>query len=446
MRIAARGFVFILVVAVLGGPAATAARAATALGGYRGLAAANGLHAYYEPKGILPIAPPVDFGSPDALATIASGPNTFARAGVADPGDLLANPDALFTLFSSSYPSGTLPPYPYRASASSSLGKPSDESNPAPGLNARAEATGAGSHARASMPGSVTPAIASIESSVSEAWTETDGATVTVRSLSRTEGFDLLGMLKIDSIVTELKATSMGSGTKLSGRTRVSGATFAGQPVTIDGSGIHMDDSDNDVSRTGDLNAALANAGMHVSVVEPTQSVGGTGGQRAANGVRIDFEFSPRTFPEVSALLDLVPPIENPAPGAPSVEDLIAVARARHLVAVSVGGAQVSLEARSAAVFPDLAIPSFDELLPSLEPSGSTSFLPEVAPARVGAGTLTAPRAAPVSTTNALPVGGSIAGLVLLALLVQPLLGARLSSAAAAVLAPDPSTCEEDPT
>jgi hypothetical protein len=214
-----------------------------------------------------------------------------------------------------------------------------------------------------------------------------------------------------------------------------------GQPVTIDASGVHMDDQDSAVSLTGDLNQALAAAGIHVSVVEPTQSVGGATGQRAANGLRIDFEFSPRTFPQLSALFDLVPPLENPAPGAPSVEDLIAVARARHLTAIAVGGAQVSLEARGAAVFPDLPLPGFDDLLPSLDSSGTTPLLPDLAPPQLGAGTLTRPTTR-AATTDAIPVGGSIAGLVLLALLVQPLLGARLSSAASALLAPDTSTCE----
>jgi hypothetical protein len=441
MRTFARSCVLLLAGVALLWPAP--ARAAdTTLGGFRGTAAANGLHAYYEPKGILPIAPPVDLGSPDVLTSIATGPNTFARASVADPGDLLANPDALFTLFSSDYPSGTIPPYPYRITASSSLGQPTAESNPAPGLTARVEATSTGSHARAAMPGAVTPAIATIESSVSEAWTETDGATVTIRSLTRTEGFDLLGMLKIDSIVTDLKATSAGVGTKLSGRTRVSGASFLGQPVTIDGSGIHMDDNDADVSRTTDINKVLAGAGIHVSVVEPSQAAGGTAGYRAANGLRIDFEMSPQTFPVIAMLTDLVPPIENPAPGAPSVEDVIQLAKARHLFAISVAGASVSLEARAAAVFPTIALPGIDDLVPSLAPTGE-SALPELSP-QVGAGALTAPRPSRASTTEAIPVGGSIAGLVLLALLVPPLLGARLSSAAAAVLAPDPSTCSEE--
>ncbi len=440
---AARAAVFVIALVALS-TGSTAQAQGKVLGGFRGSASASGVHVFYEPRGLLPLAAPVDFGAPDALATIATGPSTFARAGVADPGDLLANPDAVLTLLSADYPSGTVPPWPYRISASSSVGAPTAESNPAPGLNARVEATGAGSRARASMPGAIAPALATVESSVSEATTQTDGAIVTVRSLTRTEGFDFLGMLKIDSIITDLKATSEGAATKLSGGTKISGASLLGQPVTIDTAGIHADDSGTDVSRTGQLNQLLAGAGIRVSLAEPTQSVGGAAGQRAANGLRIDFELSPQTFPIIALLTDMLPPLENPAPGTPSIEDVIAAARARHLVALSVGGAQVSLEARAAAVFSDSLLPGVDDLLPSLAPSGSTSTLPDLAAAQVGAGTLTAPAPARTSTTDAIPVGGSIAGLVLLALLVQPLLGSRLSSVAAAVLAPDPSTCTEE--
>jgi hypothetical protein len=214
--------------------------------------------------------------------------------------------------------------------------------------------------------------------------------------------------------------------------------------VTIDASGVHFDESDTAVSRTVELNDLLSQAGIHVTLVEPTEAVGGTGGQLSASGLRVDFELSPRTFPIIATLTDLLPPLEAPVPGAPGIEDVIQVARSRHLVALAVGTAQVSLEARGAAVFPLPSLPGLEDVLPSLAPIGDTPLLPDLAPPQVGSGSLTAPNSQPASTSDAIPVGGSIAGLVLLALLVQPLLGARLSSAAATVLAPDPSMCEEE--
>src|SRR6476469_251880 len=149
------------------------------LGGYSGSAAASGLHAFYNPEGALPTAPPIDLGAPDALATMGTGPTTFARAGVVDPGDLLANPDALLALGISGYKPGTLPAYPYRAVAASGSGPPTVESNPAPGLEATASADQRGSNAIAKMPGSATPALATIGSMVSTATTTIEDAVVT---------------------------------------------------------------------------------------------------------------------------------------------------------------------------------------------------------------------------------------------------------------------------
>jgi hypothetical protein len=92
--------------------APSGAQTAGTLGGYQGTAASSGVHAFYNLGNILPTPPPVDLAVPDTLATIASGPSTFARASVADPGDLLANPDVVLSLASAAYPAGTLPPNP----------------------------------------------------------------------------------------------------------------------------------------------------------------------------------------------------------------------------------------------------------------------------------------------------------------------------------------------
>ena len=87
-----------------------------------------------------PSRPPSTWGPPTRYATIASGPATYARASVLDPGDLLANPDALLALASSAYPGGVLPAYPYRVTVTSSSGPPTAEVSPAPGLDARVQA------------------------------------------------------------------------------------------------------------------------------------------------------------------------------------------------------------------------------------------------------------------------------------------------------------------
>src|SRR3546814_13748874 len=78
-----------------------------------------------------------------------------------------------------------------------------------------------------------------------------------------------------------------------------------------------------------------------------------TAGQLASAGLRIDFELSDRTFPvldDVLGLVDLLPPIPPLFPGAPGVDDVLAVARARHLVSLPVGRGSVEVSARPAAL------------------------------------------------------------------------------------------------
>lgn len=423
---------------------------ATTLAGYSGSAAASGLHAYYNLVDVLPIPPPVDLGAPDALATISSGPSTFARAGVVDPGDLLANPDALLALFSSDYPAGTLPPFPYRVTASSGVGAPVAESNPAPGLNARVSAQPTSSSARASLPVADAPAIARVGTMVSTATTDLDGSTVTVHARSETAGIDVLGLVKIESLVTDVTATSDGTGVQLSGGTKVVGATLLGSPITIDADGIHQAPGSKPLlagvlgSLTGPINEVLKTAGIHITLAGPVQQAGGGEGQLASTGLRVELDLNRGTFPALTSLLDSIPPLENPVPGAPSIEDLLVVAQARHLLAIEVGRGVVSLKAT--AIGPDGAV---------IEPTtpidtGSGGFVDPGTSSGVDLPSTGLPVSTPTqpvgaSGTPQIPAGAGVGALVLLALLATPFIGERLAWACAAVLAADrPERCARE--
>lgn len=427
---------------------APASAQTASLGGYQGRAAASGIHVLYAPEGLLPTSPPGDLGIPDALATIASGPVTFARAAVADPGDLLANPDALLALADSSWEPGTIPPYPYRVTASSGVGEPEAASSPAPGLHARVEVDSSSSWAQSTTPAMDAPAIATIGSMSSTATTSTDGSTVTVRSQAEISGVDILGLVTIDSVVTDLTATSDGTDTSIDGGTIVTGASVLGQPVTIDADGVHLAGDPSAPPDpllggvigplVGGVNDLLAGAGIRITVAGPVELDGGTGGELASAGLRIDLDLSPETIPGLADLLDALPPLENPAPGAPSIEDLLVAAEARHIAAVQLGPGVVSLDARPAVSFTPPARP----------PASST---PPPAPTRTGA--LPSSRVAspnPAATDTATPsatspalaegapatsLGTGIGALALLALLTQPVLGDRIARASAALLA-----------
>ena len=431
---------------VPGGEAA--AQTAPTLGGLQGRAAASGIFALYAPVGLLPISPLAEIGSPDVLATISSGPASFARASVADPGDILANPDAVLALASPDYPAGTIPPYPYRVSASSGIGEPTAESNPAPGLSAKVVAVPTGSAAEATMPAADAPAIASVGSITSTAATATDSAVATVTARTVISDFNLLGVLTIDSIVSDVIATSNGVETTVDGGTVVTGATVLGQAVTIDADGVHGGSPPAVLvpglggllpSGAGDLGDVLEAAGIKVSLVGPVEQVGGASGQLASTGLRIDFELSERTVPAIGTLAEALPPIDSPIPGAPSVEDLVAAARATHLVAVELGRASVSLTARPAA--PRLPLtPSIPSVPSVVVPPAAASSLVGVTPApapRPAATGAALPVRAAATETPATTLAAGIGALAILVLLTQPFLGDRLARLAGAVLATD---------
>jgi hypothetical protein len=398
------------------------------LGGYAGRAAASGLQATYAPEGLIPTGPPLDLGAPDALATIASGPSTFARASAADPGDLLANPDALLTLGSADYPQGTIPPYPYRVSASSGVGEPTAESNPAPGLNARVNAGANSSSARATMPALAAPAVATVGSMASTATTQLDGGTVTVRSRSQLDGIDVLGVLHIESIVTDLTATSSGDATELDGGTTVTGATVLDRPVTIDEEGVR--------GTIGgvDANRVLQLVGITVTLPGPVDLEGEETGQRASTGLRIEVAASDEQVPGLPEILGGLPPL--PA----QVEDLLAAARARHLVRMDLGRGIVDLSARQVPPLPTPSVPVPSLAPPIVGPLPAPALpvpvpaVPEVAPPTAGT-------PAPAVEVGELSLGTGVGALAVLLLLAQPFVGDGLARIGALQLADAQEAC-----
>ena len=435
------GFVAAATLFAAGGDvAAQTSPTAGRLGGLQGTAAASGVHAFYNPEGALPTAPPVDAGVPDALATISSGPTTYARASAADPGDLLANPNALFSQGGADI---GFPAYPYRVEASSGVGEPDGVVEPGPGLRSTVHADTSGSSAESTMPALAAPAVMTAGSMVASSSTSTDGATVTVRSRAEVQDIDLLGVLRIESVVTDLTATADGQQVTLAGGTVVTGASVAGQPVTIDANGIRPGEGPSGPNpAVADLNGLLAAAGIRVTVSGPVQQDGDTAGRLASDGLRIELEVSDATLPILVTLRDLVPVIDTP-PGTPGLADVLALTEARHLTAIQVGRGLVSISARPPATPRPAVPPASGASTTGATPTGATrpgtpAASPTASPPRLGDA---APLAAP-ATDNAsgLGVGEGIGAVALLALALQPLVGNRLALRSAALLAVDQET------
>src|SRR3546814_5015274 len=87
------------------------------------------------------------------------------------------------------------------------------------------------------MPNLSAPAVLTAGTLASTATTTFDGSTVTVHARSELSGLDLAGLVKIESVVTDLTATTDGATTTLSGGTVVTGAELLGQAITIDAEG-----------------------------------------------------------------------------------------------------------------------------------------------------------------------------------------------------------------
>src|SRR5207244_1671274 len=81
----------------------------------------------------------------------------------------------------------------------------------------------------------------------------------------------------------------------------------------------------------------------------PFEQQGGSTGQLSSGGLRIDLEISDRTAPILATIRSAFPPLDSPIPGAPGIEDVLALTKARQLVAVGLGRGAVVLSARSAA-------------------------------------------------------------------------------------------------
>jgi hypothetical protein len=276
-------------------------------------------------------------------------------------------------------------------------------------------------------------------SSLATTTTSSDGSTVTTHAVSKVSHFDLLGVLTIESIVTDLTSTSDGGPVKLTGGTTVTGAAVMGKPVNIDTTGVHG---------PGDLlNGVLAAAGIHVTLLGPVKVAGTDTGQLGSDGLRIDLEVSQKTTPGLKALVAQLAPLHNPTASAPGPEDVVKVLEADHLVALEVGRAVVSLQATSAG--PEPAVEG------AATASGPTDARRVSSPAALelsqsslqpdnGVGPSTGSPALPAfpasigrTQPTAASIGAGISALALLVLLAQPLLGDRLARMANIVLAAD---------
>jgi hypothetical protein len=220
---------------------------------------------------------------PQSQSTFETGPVGYALAAIAWPGALGANAGDLAVVLTD----GTLPPGnqgtlrtlndPVRAEARSA--GPTDASyGQVPGVTMSSHADGNGATAVASLQGAEVPSAATFGNVTTKTATKADGATASSTADSTLSHLSFAGgVLTVASLTSNATATSDGTKGVGTGATLASGVKVAGQPATIDETGLHVGSSSAPVNDAANQIAqqALSQAGFRVLVTKPTVKVSG---------------------------------------------------------------------------------------------------------------------------------------------------------------------------
>ena len=337
------------------------------------------------------------------------------------------------------------------------------------------------------------PAV-STGSIASTSQTVVEGDQVVARARTTVSDLSVLaGLLHVDSVVTDIVATSNGTDGATSGTTTVSGATVLGLPVTITRDGISFDERpdpapaadptggalDGLTGPAGDalggatdpLDALLAQvgaggddalqqlfeaSGIEVKILDPTEAVEGGSAERSAGGLSITMFYDGANTPVLTDLLALLPsdslPADNLGPIPFSPQALVKLLEKQHINGLAVAPATTSAVATPAFAFEatgDIPVTTG----PDVGTGGGTGFgggtgsdsgfssatpdLPPAAPARV-VGT------EPTSSRGSLPLGDAIPALAVLAVLLgSPFFGAGSRRLADNTLAAVGTSCPD---
>jgi hypothetical protein len=306
------------------------AGADTTLGGFTVTALAEASTGQYEQPNLpIPATPTAEFDEGYAATTDNYGPTGSAVASTVYPGQVIANSGPEAGLL---FPGAPIPPLPlWPVEATSNYPQtPNSTTTNKPGVNMEATSTanantatatignnsptaGAATNTCTTVPGAgtVTGALGGLtggsstsgsgnpaESTSSlmgisySSGTSTSGASgaLATASASATDsGISILaGLICIGSVTSTATATSDGTTGKVGGSTVVSNVVIAGQPATVDTSGIHAaGNSSPGAPSLSVMNTLLFQLGMTMTVTNPTDVVKGAAASRTLDGLRI---------------------------------------------------------------------------------------------------------------------------------------------------------------
>jgi hypothetical protein len=264
-----------------------------------------------------------------------------------------------------------------------------------------------------------------------------------------------LGVVHMDSIVTDLVANSNGTAAATDGRTTVTGVTVLGQPATIDATGVHLSRPPAEPTTTSsssplspltgplqsatdpldkllvstlgtanaDINKLLAQGGISVQLLEPNEVKKGAEASRLASGVLVTLTYNGSTEPVLSNILNLIPIESLPSQGVgpipfSSPQSIVLALKATHVETVGLAAGHVH-----AAANPPVALPSVASVATSGAPSiGSTTGFSTPTPALgTGAGAAggggngtSIGAASPIGFVGGEPLAAALSALLLL--------------------------------
>jgi hypothetical protein len=330
---------------------------ASQFGGYVVDGDSEGMSFTYNSPGLIPGtgSPLFQVSFPESLTNMNKSPSAYALASLVYPGPLLADLPTVLALggfdqqtepLGEDRPmTGDIPAYPVRAEAFYPSGPTSASQDV--GSGRETVATAADSASATAFYGAATlPPLFTTGSATSRTETKLEEGRVISRTRVELTGVDLFAsLIHIESIVTDLVATSNATEAATDGTTTVTGMTFLGLPATLDAEGIHLAPQTSDpgapvslpplggatnplqpvlegldalmVSTLGaantNINDLLKQGGITVQLIDPIETKNPPGeARRLASGVLVTINYTGDDDPTLGQLLGLIDPTQVP--------------------------------------------------------------------------------------------------------------------------------------
>lgn len=415
---------------------------ASQFGGYALDANSEGMSLTYNSPGLIPGTPSplAQVSFPEALTNMNKSPSGYALASLVYPGPLLADLPTVLALggfdnqtapLGENRPmTGDIPAYPVRAEAFYPSG-PTSASQEIGSGRETVNTTADTASAEAFYGAATLPPLFTTGSVVSTTESHLEQGLAVSRTRVELTGVDLFAsLIRIDSIVTDLVATSDATDAATAGTTVVSGVTFLGLPATIDGSGIHLAPQEssppvpgvtlpplggvtdplqplvtqlNDLmtsvvgTANADLNQLLNAGGISIQLIQPTETKTGAGASRLASGLLVTINYTGDSEPVLGQILQLIDPTQVPAEyvdpcttfqqPAPcpipfsSPQTIVLALKATHVETIGLAAGYVR-----AAAAPPFGLPSITPIAGGATPAGAAGGFSTPAPALGGGG------------------------------------------------------------